>query len=453
MAPELRPVSIGKIYLDPENPRHESLPDEASIIKHLVAEEQVRALAKDISEAGSTNPLELIAVVPHPKVSGKYIVVEGNRRVCALKLLADPDKAANDKDKRYFTTLAKNMPAGIPRVQAAVFKSHAAARRWFALRHEGEQDGVGTKAWDAKQKARFSLRNSGKNPNTQALLIIDYARQHHLLSPDLLGQLSVTTITRFLSNPIVRHALGLHDGNSLQISVPDAEFERALVRFLNDSLNPGATGVSSRTSAADRKAYASLLHKEGAAATGFGVALHIPRTTEPHTISQDIAPSIPSLSPPLEATPPSSTPRDNRNPDKRKYVIPSTFSARIRDKTLKRLYDELKKIDATEFSFASTYLLRTVLEKSAILYLKSKKIDPKKDLHLKLGQLAEVLQGEGMTDKELKFLRTIASTVDNQHSAESIGHYVHGGSAPSPTYTFRYWDNIEHIMQRVLNAV
>ena len=97
--------------------------------------------------------------------------------------------------------------------------------------------------------------------------------------------------------------------------------------------------------------------------------------------------------------------------------------------------------------------MRTVLEKSTILYLKGKGVNAKDDFHKKLGQLAVVLQADGMTDKELKFLRTISSVVDNQHSADSIGHYVHGGAIPSPAYVFRYWDNMEHVFQRVLNAV
>lgn len=465
MAPDLRPVSIGKIYLDPENPRHETLPDESSIIRHLIAKEQVRALAKDIAEAGSINPLELIALVRHPKVKTGFIVVEGNRRICSLKLLADPDKAGTEKDRRYFKNLAQNMPTRIPKIQAAVFGSREAARRWFALRHEGEQGGIGTKAWDATQKTRFSLRNSGKNPNIQAQLIIDYVKQYRLLNHELWEQLSVTTVTRYLSNPVFRHALGLHDGNSLQINVPDAEFERALVRFLKDSLDPEMTGVSSRTSADDRKGYAIRLHQDGVAATSFGVETHVPRTGEPNVLtpafSQPAVQSVPGSTatlsqqalPPTAGGPLNGRPMDNRNPDKRTNVISSSFKVHVRDKTLKRLYDELKGIDATKFTFASVYLLRAVIEKSATLYLKGKDIAPKADLHLKLGQLAETLKIDGMSDRELKFLRTIASSKDDQYSADSIGHHVHGGSIPSPAYAFRYWDNIEHIMTRVLKAV
>lgn len=107
MATAQQTVLLSRIYLDPENPRHETLPDEPSIIKHLVAKEGVRPLAKDIAEAGGTSPIDLIALVQHPKVKNAYVVVEGNRRICALKLLQDADKAGNEKDKRYLPTWRK----------------------------------------------------------------------------------------------------------------------------------------------------------------------------------------------------------------------------------------------------------------------------------------------------------------------------------------------------------
>lgn len=106
MAVTTENISVQKIYLDTENPRHESLPDEPSIIKYLLSKEKVRALARDIADAGATSPIELIAVIKHPKVKGAFVVVEGNRRICALKLLLDPSKAGAEGDVKNFTALA-----------------------------------------------------------------------------------------------------------------------------------------------------------------------------------------------------------------------------------------------------------------------------------------------------------------------------------------------------------
>jgi hypothetical protein len=87
-------VDVDRIFLYEENPRHEPIGSEPEIIVYLCKEEQVFALARSITEAGP-NPLQLLGLVkisgPGPKKS--YQVWEGNRRVCAIKLLNDPDLA------------------------------------------------------------------------------------------------------------------------------------------------------------------------------------------------------------------------------------------------------------------------------------------------------------------------------------------------------------------------
>lgn len=273
MALQSKSIDIKNIYLDPENPRHEALPNEQAIIRHLLTKEKIKNLAKDIAAAGSTSPIELMALVKHDKVKNGYYVFEGNRRICALKLLDDPDKAGSNKDSQYFSSLAKDMQQPITKVAAVVFETREQAQRWVALRHSGEQDGIGTKAWDATQKTRFSLRTRGSDVNAQAALVIEYARSKKLLSNPELDNIGITTITRFLSNPVMRNALGLCNGNDLLIQVPTHEFDRAVTRLLTDSLSPEKTGVSSRSKAAERKNYAQKLMQEGVAATDLALEM------------------------------------------------------------------------------------------------------------------------------------------------------------------------------------
>lgn len=466
MAFEPKTIALSKIYLDPENPRHEALPDEQAIIHYLIAQEQVRKLAKDIAEAGSLSPLEPIAVIQHSKVKSGYTVVEGNRRICSLKLLADPDKAGSENDRRYFSGLVKGMEKGINRVQAIVFDSREAAIRWFSLRHRGEQDGVGTKRWDASQIARFNLRTNSRDPNLQALLLIEYAKIQKLLSLNDINQLNITTLTRFLSNPVFRHQIGLANRNDIKINVPDAEFNRALTRFLSDSIDPGSD-VHSRTSAADRKAYASQLVKDGDAATGHTRIAHTPGEG-PYSGEESYleAPTHQEMNPGSSTaggkvlgdtgTQPATadSTRDLPNPDRRRKVVQSSFSARINDKILRRLYRELKEIDAVDFTIAATALFRSVLEKSTSLYLQSVGIKPDGKLDEKLKQLAKQLNSEGKGDRELKFLRTIATNgKDGDYAPDTLGHYIHGGAVPTPAYVFRFWDSMEPILRHTLNKV
>lgn len=396
-------------------------------------------LARHISNVGSTSPLERIAVVKHQKVKDAYVSVEGNRRLCALKLLADPDKADSESNKRFFRGLAERMKRRPKTVEAVIFSDRDIAGPWISLRHEGEQGGVGTKSWNSDQKARFHAKSGKqKNPDIQSLLLKDYARDKGLLAKDQIESVSITTLTRYLSNPVFRAAMGLVDNKTLTVTVPTEEFERIVKRFLIDTLDQ-QSGVNSRTNAAERKAYAEKLRVEGIAPTtrdlppiDLSAGPRSPDPTENRKVQQQ---------------------RNNRSPDSRKTVVPKNFTAHIKDKILKRLYDELRDLDAEEFSFAATYLMRAVIEQAAKLFLQQngKTIDG--ELHKKLGRVAELLAARGMSDRELKALRTMATDKDSRYSPDTLGHFVHGGAVPTHTAVIRLWDSLEPVLASIFKQL
>lgn len=431
-------IAIDQIYLDNDNPCHETIASEPEIIAHLVQNESVKQLARNIAEIGGTSPLERMGVVPHPKIAGAYVSAEGNRRLCALKLLADPDKADTEANKKYFRDLASRTD-GISTLEVVIFPSLEVVRPWMALRHDGEQDGVGTRPWNPQQKARFKASgDKTKNPDIQATLLIDYARRQHLLTPQELAKISVTTVTRFLSNPVFRDTLGLQNNKTLTISVPQGEFDRAVKRFLSDALH-GTSGVHSRTNADQRKAYAENLRAEGDAP--------LTRGQTPNNLNATPEPG------PTQAEKRPAHRRNNKSPDARDTVIPKAFGARINDAILKRLYDELRALNAGEFSFAATYLLRAVIERMTVLFLNKRGGKNPQPLHAKLASMADILQADGLTEGKLKFLRTIASDKDNRYSPDTIGHFVHGGAIPTKENAVRMWDSLEEVIQHVLKAI
>ena len=70
--------------------------------------EQILPLAEDICDRG-LSPLERLAAIPHPTLDGHFVMVEGNRRLCSLKLLRDPAKAPV-ADRKAFKKLAERKP-------------------------------------------------------------------------------------------------------------------------------------------------------------------------------------------------------------------------------------------------------------------------------------------------------------------------------------------------------
>lgn len=91
---------INSLELDKKNPRFEHLEGElnqSQIIKYLIQNEKVYELAKKISEEGYFVGEEPIICIENDK----KIVLEGNRRTAALKLLQNP--------KKYLTTAKANI--------------------------------------------------------------------------------------------------------------------------------------------------------------------------------------------------------------------------------------------------------------------------------------------------------------------------------------------------------
>lgn len=226
-------VPVGRIFLALENPRHEPYATEAHAIEYLCEHENVYALARDISKNG-LNPLERFALIP-VKGKGKattspaYTAAEGNRRLCAIKLMTDPDLAPARLRKSFEKLSEKWTP--IKTVPAAVFSDMEEVRLWLYRVHNGAQGGVGRRDWNADQKQRFS----GGTKNKAALALLDYAEAEKIISAaDRRGKL--TTAQRFLGNEIFRDILGIDASNPEEIlrTRPKSEFDILVRRFIKD---------------------------------------------------------------------------------------------------------------------------------------------------------------------------------------------------------------------------
>ncbi len=435
-------ISLHKIYLDNDNPRHDPIQNEKDVITYLIEHEDIKALAKDIAQNGGTSPIELLALFPHPKIKDAYIPAEGNRRICALKLLLDPDKANNEANKSYFRNLKSNWKTAQKSISAVIFRDRTAANHWVSLRHEGLQGGVGTKPWTPQQKARFSMQKGGSNANSQSTLLIDFARGKGLLTDEELANLRVTTITRYLSNPVFRDVLGLKDNHSLNITVPIDEFSRVVQKFLTDSNDP-KSGVSSRSSAEDRKAYANQLRKSGIA----------PSTTGQASVNA-LAPAQPSSAPESpESSGQKPTKRNNRSRLQDKHVVPSGFAIKVKDPVTKRVYDELRGLPVDTYPFSCAFLFRSFIEQAATQYLKKFNIPVPDKLHEKLSQLAKQLSAGGMPSNRLKSLRTMAPSKDSRASADTLGAFVHGGAIPTKADLLSAWDGVQDVIEKVFESI
>jgi hypothetical protein len=252
------PIEVDRIFLYEENPRHEPIESEPEIIEYLCKDEQVYNLARSVSEAG-TNPLQLLGVVQIPGSGAAatkkvYQAWDGNRRVCAIKLLNDPDLAPPHlrKDFARLASVSEHLP--IERINCAVFDDHDDLRFWMGIIHDGAQAGVGQLDWDAQQKARFF----GSSRNRVALAVLDAAEAMNLITKEE-RQGKLTTAQRFLNRNVVREALGIDASNPDDVTFnrPLEDFQKQLGIFIND-LREGAR-VTSRKNQAQIDTYGRTL--------------------------------------------------------------------------------------------------------------------------------------------------------------------------------------------------
>lgn len=260
-------IPLGRIFLHTENPRHEPLTSQDQIIEQLCKKENVYELAKDIVKHG-LSPLERFAVFEEQastvasssrpskgkrKPKPVYVVAEGNRRVCALKLLTDPDLAPPER-RASFEELAANAPAIGP-LPCVIFTDEDDLNLWLERTHQGPQGGVGRKDWNAEQKQR----HSGGQKNRIALALLDYAENEGIIQrADREGRL--TTIQRYVGNPLVREALGvdLSDPDGICRNRPAQDFDILVRKFFKDLL-ADEQKVTSRSKKPDIDDYAREL--------------------------------------------------------------------------------------------------------------------------------------------------------------------------------------------------
>lgn len=243
-----------ELLLDLTNPRFEPTASQREAINALLVDrDKMLALAGDIVAQGMLNPAESPIVVEE---NGVRVVVEGNRRLTCLKVLANPDLADDPKIRAAFERLAEK-GIGPARIDVWVAPSRDAARHWVELRHTGQNGGVGVNPWTTEQQHRFD-RKRGTQAD-RALTFTDGIAGAFAGDKEMTGALrqakarSLTTIGRVIADPDVRAAFGfdLHEGQ-LVFLYERAAMRRALLRLLRDL---AANTVGTFMSKDDRRDY------------------------------------------------------------------------------------------------------------------------------------------------------------------------------------------------------
>ena len=195
MAP--KNLKIDQLKLDLHNPRIGNATDQHEAMQQVIDDQDYKLanLAENIVDNNSLNPMDRLLVLKD--ADGKYIVLDGNRRALALKLLANPTALTGLKvrpalQKRFEAAAVRFDEAAIEPISGFEVAERADASTWIEQRHKSEDEGRGIVGWSAEAIARFT----GRDPALQAL---DFVRQHAELTDAektvLAGKFPITKTT------------------------------------------------------------------------------------------------------------------------------------------------------------------------------------------------------------------------------------------------------------------
>jgi hypothetical protein len=229
-------MHVASLTLDDNNPRHaKQTASDAESIAALLEKgpEKLLRLARDIIQHG-VNPTELVVVMAD---GDRNVVLEGNRRIAALKLLHNPKLAPTEKLQKQVAAIAKR--GEVPRrVICVVAQSRLQAEHWIKIRHTGENGGIGVVRWSTSEASRFGGRST---PTEKARLFADAVSDW--FPEDLELQVNIQTVRegritnlgRMIADPTVRNLLGVSfDGDVVLRNFPKEKLHPILARIFAD---------------------------------------------------------------------------------------------------------------------------------------------------------------------------------------------------------------------------
>lgn len=349
---KIQRIALEHLLVDLQNPRYDPRINQREALATIAQEQGAKLinLAEDIVERG-LNPSELPMVTPIDDGSS-FIVLEGNRRIAALKLILFPLLLNSLGLPKHLVTRFKNLygtiDANFAREYDCVVLSRDDANHWILLKHTGENEGVGVVTWDGRARQRFR----GSSPALQAIEIVEASNLLDEETKKKLSKIAITNVERILNTPDARNLLGLDiQDNQLVLKNADESLGR-LAMVVSDVANKKIK-VSDIDSKDQRVEYAQQVVAQPLPSIVTTPDGH-PKGSSNGTAKSNLVAS--------GSTPKLVTPK-RISPD-RAVLIPKTCKLHIPQIRINRIYHELQKLKLEEFINSCAVLLRVFVELS-----------------------------------------------------------------------------------------
>lgn len=148
---EIQPINVENLFLDPENPRlakSGEMTDDSEILKELYRRYYLKDLLSSLAQHGYFSEEPLIGVLKDSKAK-TFTIVEGNRRLAALKILLFKETQELVGVKQL-PEIEKGIRDKLNPVPVKVYPSRDEIVAYLGVRHI-----TGIKPWDSLSKAKY----------------------------------------------------------------------------------------------------------------------------------------------------------------------------------------------------------------------------------------------------------------------------------------------------------
>ena len=447
-------ILLSNLKLDATNPRHPEFESQREIIEWMTSGggrigEKLIVLAKDIAGFG-LNPADRVMLVGDDKEKGQFTVLEGNRRITALKLLNNPELAPTKKWQKRFTKLRPSGYSPINKIPCTVFDDEKTAFHFIELRHLGESGGAGIVPWEAEHKARHDQRLHRKSRHHKALAVLDFIRNVDGIDTETKGfageGFPITTLDRVLSDEEFRDFLGLslNTDGEICFRIEPNEAVKPISKVIMD-FGSGKKNVRQVINKKEREQYKNTFK-------GKDVPDHSKILAKPvRVIETDTFLASKAGTEGIGV-------KHYVNPLERKYVVIHGTNLPIdprRFNRTKRVFEELRRVEIRDrhgkphFPNAGILLLRLFIEMSVDAYIQEHKLthqSPQGWKNIPLTErtkavLRDLQTNNKLEPQQIKVINKALSDVGKMSNPNSLNDFAHNpNQIPTPNELYDVWD-------------
>jgi len=380
--------------------------------------------------------------------NGLYVVLEGNRRLTAYKLLNNPELTDDSTLKKYFIeqkTKIKISDAFL--LECLVVENKGDGFRYIDRKHANGNNEVN---WQDAERAHYNVRRGSKNQGELLKIgITKIVKELELpdeMKDQILGSGNVTTFFRIITSTPSKKEYGYEIDSNGNLTIKDPEFKEKLKIIIYNVLQKKdfkGNDVDSRSLNKTEKIEEYIRSVKVENATK--VDEEIKKNTTEDIFGEK---SVSITTGKKQKVLPKSTTRN--------YLIPHGCRLSINEAKINNIYQELRNdllLDDSNKAVPNAVgvLFRVFLEISIDYFLEKEGITLPKDTKLsgKITKCCEILEANNTAKKkQLINIRKVATDQNHILCIQNFHDYLHSyKTQPSPSDLKLKWDNLEEFFQ------